>query len=269
MNVHLAGPPLAFEAANLRKEYRLEGHAIPVLTGVDLSIPCGEWTVLVGASGSGKTTLLHLLGALDEPTEGTVSCRGTRYGVERVAARPAWEWLWMRPVWTRMLSKARDSKTKARLRRESIGFVFQAYHLLPELSALENVMLPGLHWGSDKKALRARARTLLDSFGLSDRSRHRPQELSGGEQQRVAMARALVNDPDIILADEPTGNLDARTGEEIVGILRELHQSGKTIVMVTHDPSLARAADRVLALEAGRVVPFSADGPKPAPSLTP
>ena len=248
--------PLAFETKDLRKEYRLEDHVIPVLTGVDLSIPCGEWTALVGPSGSGKTTLLHLLGALDRPSGGVVCCRGVRYGVEAAAPPRAWECLWLRPVWTRVLETMRESKEKTRLRRETVGFVFQAYYLLPELSALENVMLPGLHWGRDKKALRARARTLLESFGLSSRLRHRPQELSGGEQQRVAMARALVNDPEIILADEPTGNLDARTGEEILRILCELHRRGKTIVMVTHDPSLARAADRVLALEAGRVVPF-------------
>ncbi len=220
----------ALEAVDLHKAFRLEGHTVAVLKGVDLRVAPGEWLALVGPSGSGKTTLLHLLAALDTPSRGRVSCFGRAY---------------------RDMGPGR----RARLRRDTLGMVFQAYHLFPELNAWENVMLPGLHPGRDKRSVAKRAQSILEEFGLGDRLRHRPLELSGGEQQRVALARALVNDPRIILADEPTGNLDAVAGQMIVEIFRRLHQSGKTIVMVTHDHGLAAEGDRVLRIHDGRLAP--------------
>lgn len=224
----------AIETVGLHKDFRLEGHTIPVLKGVDLCVASREWVALVGPSGSGKTTLLHLLGALDVPTGGRVAWFGDAY-------------------------QGMSAGRRARLRRDTLGMVFQAYHLFPELNAFENVMLPGLHWGRDKAAVRATARRLLDEFGLGDRLRHRPRELSGGEQQRVALARALVNEPRILLADEPTGNLDADAGRVIIDIFSKLHQSGKTIVMVTHDRDLAREGNRVLRLHEGRLAATSDD----------
>jgi ABC-type lipoprotein export system ATPase subunit len=217
-----------FDVRGIEKEYRLEKHVIPVLCGLDFSIKEGEWTALVGRSGCGKTTLLHLLGSLDEPTRGTIFCRNRDYG---------------------FLS----SREKALLRRDEIGFVFQSYYLFPELDAWENVMLPALQWGWDRRAARSRAGELLAEFGLEHRLRHRPPELSGGEQQRVAMARALINRPDIILADEPTGNLDAAASREIIEILGRLHvEQRKTIVMVTHDLEIAQLADRVMLMRDGK-----------------
>lgn len=223
-----------FESVQLCKSYHLERHEIPVLKGVDLQIHAGEWTAFVGRSGSGKTTLLHLLGALDEPSSGGVRCRNRDYS-------------------------ALSPGQKAMLRRDEIGYVFQSYHLFPELNAQENVMLPALQWGWNRKAARARAAELLAEFGLEQRLRHRPQELSGGEQQRVALARALINSPDIILADEPTGNLDVTASKEIIAILQRLHdKASKTIVMVTHDLALAKLADRVLLIRDGVAVPLGA-----------
>jgi ABC-type lipoprotein export system ATPase subunit len=222
--------PPAFRVEGVHKHYRLTGHDIPVLQGVDLTVPTGEWTALTGPSGCGKTTLLHLLGALDQPSSGSIHCLGTAY------------------------SKL-GRRARSLLRRRTIGYIFQAYNLLPELSALENVYLPGLQYGADKARVRSRALDLLERFGLGHRLQHRPQELSGGEQQRVAVARALVNDPAVILADEPTGNLDAEAGAGIIGILRELHREGRTIVMVTHDLALAGKADRVLRIREGAVEP--------------
>jgi len=223
---------LAFEARDVYRQFRLERHTIDVLNGVSLEVQRGEWVALVGRSGSGKTTLLQLLGSLDKPTRGEVLCRGRAYS---------------------QLS----AKQKAALRRDEVGFVFQAYHLFPELSAIENVALPALQWGWDRAQAAVRARELLYSFGLGERLEHRPRELSGGEQQRVAMARALINSPDAILADEPTGNLDVAAGKEIVGILQRLHaEQGKTVVMVTHDLALAKLADRVLLMKNGISQPF-------------
>lgn len=223
--------PAAFELNDVCRAYRVEHHAVPVLRGVSLKVLEGEWIALVGASGSGKTTLLHLLGTLDDPNDGTIMCRGRDY-------------------------RTMSSRQKAALRRNEIGLVFQNYHLFTELSALENVALPALQWGSDRKAAREQAESLLVEFGLEQRIRHRPQELSGGEQQRVAMARALVNDPDIILADEPTGNLDEEAGSRIMGILDDLHKKqNKTIIMVTHETRLTRAAGRILTIRDGQVHP--------------
>jgi putative ABC transport system ATP-binding protein len=184
---------------------------------------------IMGPSGSGKSTLLHILGALDVPTEGLVAMGGRRYD-------------------------GLDDKELTRLRRDRIGFVFQFFNLLPSLTALENVLLPALIAGRREERLRARARELLDSVGLADRADHLPSELSGGQQQRVSIARALMLEPELILADEPTGNLDTRAGREILAILRRMSRDeGMTIVMVTHDPSAAAVADRVVFLRDGRV----------------
>jgi putative ABC transport system ATP-binding protein len=220
-----------FEVRDLHRHFRLERHRIEVLRGASFSVGAGEWVALVGRSGSGKTTLLHLLGGLDRPNAGDVLCLGQSYGQMSDGQRTA-------------------------LRLRHLGHVFQSYHLFPELDAQENVMLPALHWGWDRGAARERAAGLLGRFGLSGRLRHRPQELSGGEQQRVALARALMNEPAIILADEPTGNLDVAAGKEIVALLADLHQrEGKTIVMVTHDLELAARADRTLVMRAGVAIP--------------
>ncbi len=221
----------AFIVQDLVKHYSLADHIIPVLQGINLSIARGEWVALTGASGSGKTTLLHLLAALDKPTQGTIQCLDQPYHL----AGP---------------------RRRAMMRRNTIGLLFQNYHLFPELNAVENATLPALHWGRDRDQAILRGQELLTEFGLADRFEHRPRELSGGEQQRVALARALINDPEIILADEPTGNLDAQAGEHIISIIAELNkQQGKTVVMVTHDRDLANRADRILQLAAGRVVP--------------
>jgi len=219
-----------FQVQDLHRHFRLERHRIDVLRGISFSVARGEWVALVGRSGSGKTTLLHLLGGLDRPSAGDVVCLGKPY--------------------SRM---SEGERTVLRLRH--IGHVFQRYLLFPELSAHENVMLPALHWGWDRVRSRARAAELLERFGLGERLRHRPQELSGGEQQRVALARSLMNEPDIILADEPTGNLDVAAGREIIALLEDLHKAGgKTIVMVTHDLNLAQRADRTLVMRDGHAI---------------
>lgn len=218
----------ALEAQQVTRSFRVEGHRIDVLKGASLSVRYGEWVALVGPSGCGKTTFLHILGTLDRPNEGQMFCRGR--ACCRLRARRA-----------------------AALRRGEIGMIFQAYHLLPELSALENVVLPALRGKVNKAVFRRRAAELLDSFGLGDRLNHLPQELSGGEQQRVAMARALINDPSILLADEPTGNLDGESSGRIINIVERLHkEQQKTIVMVTHDRELAERADRVVPLVDGK-----------------
>lgn len=197
------------------RDFRLEKGVVHVLSGLSLDIPEGGWCALVGRSGSGKTTLLQLLGGLDRPTSGTILFRGEDLG--------------------RMSS----GKLTA-VRRMEFGFVFQSYHLLPELNALENAALPALGWFDNRAEAYERAKRLLCDFGLADRLNHRPQELSGGEQQRVAIARALIHNPPVILADEPTGNLDEASARTVVEIFRKLHRDEhKTIVMVTHDNAIA------------------------------
>jgi lipoprotein-releasing system ATP-binding protein len=226
----------ALRANDLLKTYRLGRVDVPVLKGITLDVAGGEWLAILGASGTGKSTLLHLLGDLDQPDPGGggVSFEG-------------------RPL------NARSRRERNHYRNRSIGFVFQFYHLLSELNVLENTFLPalvGLHRWSYYGAiggLRERATALLDSFGLSHRLRHRPRELSGGERQRVAIARALMNGPKVLLADEPTGNLDETTGSEILDLIAQQHRSGLTIVMVTHDPAIAKRADRVIRLHDGRI----------------
>ena len=223
-------------ANGLSKTYRLGRVDVPVLQGTTLRIGEGEWVAVLGASGSGKSTLLHLLGDLDQPDV------------------PGGDVLFEdRPL------SARSRKARNHYRNRSIGFVFQFYHLLPELTVLENTLLPaliGLHrWQYYRQisAIRQRATELLQPFGIGHRLLHRPRELSGGERQRVAIARALMNGPRVLLADEPTGNLDEKTGAGILDLIAEQHRNGLTIVMVTHDPAIAERADRVVHLHDGRI----------------
>ena len=223
------------QATGLHRTYRMGRVEVPVLRGVDLQVQEGEWLCVLGSSGSGKSTLLHQLGDLDRPDRGQIAWRG------------------------RMLSEMRRRERET-YRNRAIGFVFQSYHLMPELNVLENVMVASMvghdpfAWGSMRAEASARAEELLDAFGLGHRFEHRPAELSGGERQRVAMARALVNGPDVVLADEPTGNLDTKTGDGILDVLAERHRLGLSMVMVTHDPAIAARADRVVKLVDGVVV---------------
>lgn len=220
------------EAIGLRRTYTLgDGSELDVLQGVDLAIESGEAVSIVGASGSGKSTLLHLLGALDRPTEGEIRLGGVSLS-------------------------GRSGPELARIRNRFVGFVFQFHHLLREFSSLENVMLPALIDGQDRKAAESRARELLAAVGLEDRLTHRPWQLSGGEQQRVAVARALANHPVVLLADEPSGNLDGRTSEALHDLLFQIREEeGLSLVLVTHNRELAARADRALLLRDGGLEP--------------
>lgn len=221
-----ADSPLALQAQDVHRRYKLAGHEIHVLRGLSLEVQHGERIFLCGASGAGKTTLLYTLGGLEKPSSGDVLVEGKAlYGS--------------------------NSKERARLRNKALGFVFQNYHLLPDLTALENVSLPSMIGGN---LATDRAKELLARVGLSERLHHLPTELSGGEQQRVALARSLINDPGIILADEPTGNLDAATGKQIMDLLFEVVQeTNKTLVVVTHDANLATRGDRRLMIREGKL----------------
>jgi len=216
-------------AVGLARRFKMGNAFVDALRGVDLSIERGEFVALVGPSGSGKSTVLNLIGGLDRPTGGEVWIDGVELG-------------------------ATDERTLTRHRREHVGFVFQTFNLLPRLTAVENVALPLMFSGVPRRQRLDRARTLLESVGLGQRLTHRPGQLSGGEQQRVAIARALVGHPALLLADEPTGNLDTTTGAEIMALLRELNQErGLTLLVVTHDPEAASFADRIVKLRDGRV----------------
>jgi putative ABC transport system ATP-binding protein len=226
MNEHL------IEVQELTKVYGREEAAVHALDGINLTLDEGEFVAIMGPSGSGKSTLMNILGCLDRPTDGQYWLGG-----EDVSG----------------LNKAQ----LADIRNRQIGFVFQSYNLLPRSTALKNVMLPLLYSRNDRHSAserEKRAREALEAVGLGDRTDHRPSEMSGGEQQRVAIARALVNEPLLILADEPTGNLDTSSSQEIVDILRGLHQRGRTIVMITHEPDLGKQAQRIIVLRDGRVV---------------
>ena len=201
---------------------------VVALAGVDLDIRAGEFVAIMGPSGSGKSTLMNLIGCLDTPSSGRYLCDG-----EDVATL--------------------DAEARARLRRDKIGFVFQGFHLLPRMSALENVALPMGYVGVSPDERLARAQAALASVGLGERTGHRPNELSGGQQQRVAIARALINAPPILLADEPTGALDSRTGEEILALFKQLQQRGHTVVLITHDADVAAHCDRVVVMRDGRM----------------
>jgi putative ABC transport system ATP-binding protein len=223
------GEPI-FRLENVCKNYKMEGDVeTKAVCGVTISVRKGEYIAIIGASGSGKSTLMHLMGCLDTPTAGKIFIGGK--DVSRL-----------------------ESDELARIRREKIGFIFQAYNLINTLTALENVALPMRFNGVSKSGAEKKARELLEMVGLSDRMHHRPNQLSGGQQQRVAIARALINNPDAILADEPTGNLDTKSGEEVVKLIESLnHKYGKTIVVVTHHLGLAKRAKRRIYIKDGGI----------------
>ncbi|HEY2924742.1 MAG TPA: ABC transporter ATP-binding protein [Candidatus Eisenbacteria bacterium] len=201
---------------------------VNALDGVSLRIERGEYVAVMGPSGSGKSTLMNIVGCLDTPTSGSYKLRGIEI-------------------------RDRDDDELARIRNQEVGFIFQTFNLLARADALHNVELPMIYAGRPKRDRRERAREMLDLVGLGDRSHHRPNELSGGQRQRVAIARALVNEPSIVLADEPTGNLDSKTGLEIMGLLADVHRGGNTVILVTHEEEIAARAERVVRLRDGKI----------------
>lgn len=221
-------------AEGVHKTYRMGATRVKVLKGVNLSVKRGEFVAIIGASGSGKSTFLHILGALDKPDKGVVRFDG------------------------RDISR-QNGRDLNRFRNRTIGFVFQFYHLLDELSVLENVYLPAMAsrsipgWFACRNRAKRRAASLLETLGLSQRAVHKPYQLSGGERQRAAIGRALMNEPQLLLADEPTGNLDSATGNGILKVLEELNGAGQTIVMVTHDQRIAQRAGRIVTLSDGKM----------------
>lgn len=216
------------ELRNVRKIYHLGGEEIRALDGISLDIDGGEFISIIGPSGSGKSTLMHILGCLDSPSEGTIQLDGTM--IQNATARQL-----------------------AHIRNQKIGFVFQFFNLLPKLNVLQNVELPMIYGGISGRDRRDRGMEALKLVGLENRSKHRPSQLSGGQQQRVAIARALVNNPRIIFADEPTGNLDSHTGEAILTLFRKLSSEGRTIILVTHDPEIAAVTPRRIEIRDGKV----------------
>ena len=226
-----AGPQIA--ARDLVKTYRLGGSTIGALQGISVDVEHGEYLAVTGPSGSGKSTFMNLVGALDRPTSGSLKVEGHE------------------------LRKLRSDRL-AQYRNETVGFVFQTFNLLARTSALDNVALPILYSRKGHAHAREKARECLERIGLADRARHQPSELSGGQQQRVAIARALVNDPHILLADEPTGALDSRTTEEIIGLFEALNETGITVIIVTHEPDIARRAKRRITFHDGQIVEDSA-----------
>ncbi len=216
------------ELRDIRKSYQLGGETIHALDGVSLDVEEGEFLSIIGPSGSGKSTLMHILGCLDSPTSGTMQLDGT------------------------MIHNASQSQLAA-IRNKKIGFVFQFFNLLPKLSVTQNVELPMIYGSVSSKERRERSMRALEMVGLENRAKHRPSQLSGGQQQRVAIARALVNDPKIIFADEPTGNLDSHTGEAILELFHELHRKGRTLALVTHDPEIAAVTPRKIEIRDGKI----------------
>lgn len=216
------------ELRNVSKHYHLGGEEIRALDDVVLDIDEGEFISIIGPSGSGKSTLMHILGCLDTPTSGTIKLDG-------------------------LMIQDATPRQLAALRNQKIGFVFQFFNLLPKLNVLQNVELPMIYSGIQARERRRRALEALKAVGLDNRAKHRPSQLSGGQQQRAAIARALVNDPRIVFADEPTGNLDSHTGEAILALFRQLSQVGRTIVLVTHDPEIAAVTPRKIEIRDGRI----------------
>ncbi len=219
---------MLIEAAGIKKTYEVGVVQIEALVGVDLAVAANEYVSIMGPSGSGKSTFMNILGCLDTPTEGTYRLNGN------------------------LVSNLGDDEL-ARIRNKEIGFVFQTFNLLPRATALQNVELPLVYGGVSASMRRDRAMEALRAVGLIDRAAHRPNELSGGQRQRVAIARALVNNPSLILADEPTGNLDSRTGEEIMQIFKKIHEAGNTIMIVTHEEYIAEHTQRIVRLLDGNI----------------
>ena len=219
---------MIIKTENLTKEYEAGSQIVKALSGIDLSVEKGEFISIMGPSGSGKTTLMNIIGCLDTPSGGTYHLNG------------------------KSVSDLTEDEL-ANIRNKEIGFVFQSFHLLARNSALDNVMLPLRYAGSNKSEALIRSNEALDQVGLSDRANHTPAELSGGQQQRVAIARALVNKPSILFADEPTGNLDSKTGEDVMNIFKELNNNGQTIILITHEDSIAKQSNRIITIMDGLI----------------
>ena len=219
---------MMIETNNLTKEYKVGSQKVTALKGINLNVDKGEFISIMGPSGSGKTTLMNIIGCLDSPSNGTYTLNN------------------------KSVSDLSENEL-AKIRNKEIAFVFQSFHLLARNSALENVMLPLKYAGSDKKTALAKSKESLDRVGLSDRYDHSPAELSGGQQQRVAIARALVNQPSILFADEPTGNLDSKTGDDVMNIFKELNSNGQTIILITHEDSIAKQSNRIITIMDGLI----------------
>ena len=219
---------MIIKTESLTKHYQVGSENVQALKGINLSVERGEFISIMGPSGSGKTTLMNIIGCLDTPTDG-------KYFLNN-----------------KSVSELSDDEL-AHIRNDEIGFVFQSFHLLARNSALENVMLPLKYAGENKKNAITRSNEALDKVGLSDRSSHSPSELSGGQQQRVAIARALVNKPSILFADEPTGNLDSKTGEDVMNLFKELNNNGQTIILITHEDSIAKQSNRIITIMDGLI----------------
>ena len=222
------GNGILIDISDVHKIYEMGSTEVNALDGVSLRVQKGEYLAIMGPSGSGKSTLMNIVGCLDTPTSGSYKLRGTEI-------------------------RERDDDELARIRNQEIGFIFQTFNLLPRADALHNVELPLIYAGRPAKERRERARGMLEMVGLGDRTHHRPNELSGGQRQRVAIARALVNGPSLVLADEPTGNLDSKTGLEIMALLDDISRRGNTVILVTHEEEVAARAHRVVRLRDGRI----------------
>ena len=219
---------MIIKTENLTKDYETGTQVVSALKGIDLSVEKGEFLSIMGPSGSGKTTLMNIIGCLDSPTDGSYYLNN------------------------KQVSKLDDDEL-AQIRNEEIGFVFQSFHLLARNTAFDNVMLPLKYAGVNKEEATKRSNDVLDLVGLSSRSKHTPAELSGGQQQRVAIARALVNKPSILFADEPTGNLDSKTGQDVMKIFKDLNQNGQTIILITHEDSVAKQSNRIITIMDGLI----------------